>query len=977
MNRTIKKLILLFSISFVLHAQNLLPPVGEAWEVGRNVEAVSTYEITNVEGKAAFHINMTSQAGYTLYRHKITLAPGDYTFRVRASGTTRRGVHCEVYSFDEQGKPTMLMMLRSAAGAIEDTLLQQSFTVPANSKTVRIGMGISAGGECFCSEPELLKGKLPLPSEADEQDAEPIRTQWLANWIFLKNDPGEPRVDLSREIMLDTEPDYAFVQMTADNGYDFLVNGKNVGSDTDWRTVELYDITKYLHIGKNRLEVRVMNYDGVGGLLLQGQVTTASRKKIDILTDEQWSIVLPHGGKAELELNGKVPCSPWGNVEFHKMQPPKVYRLELVDSIAEVVAGDVLKFVFVPNQAILNKKELKLRFRFTDEAGRETPLSGLEPFVRLVPQKKRLFVEAFVSRFAMPGHYRAEIFGNGFVVPCGEVTVKPSQIPAGMGQPLPKPGLGNVIENGFYSQSLFIYSTSTPSEEHFRSWSQTGGHLYELGIKSGEWLNGNIFDTTNVERHLLSILEHDPLANVVLKVRIDVPGWWVDQHQDQIFRSNKNRYAQQSFCSVQWREDAMQAVCNTVDYLAARPAGRAIVGVLLMAFKGGEFQLWGEAEGEYDCSPMAQKAFADYQKGRGIGQPVQLPHPALGFPQGEITEEGARVCDLFYRFVAERHAENMAYFVNAFKGHYGERYAIGLYFGYGMEYAGHMSRMLLAGHLGLEKYLDNAKPDLISCPFSYGYRGAKRSHAYMYPVETARLHGALPIGENDIRNCFCPSLGDSSGSTILSLAESVADNRRIRAFGAMHGSLIRYLALDPNVDWYCNPAMVSAIRQDDAFARPLQANPIGGDNQVVLVVNLLEWTRGWRLPAKTFGLFGGQSRDILMRTGRPVSFVTMTDYLANIKKWKQAVIPIPGLLTEEQRVALEEAFGKLPAIRLEDGALLLVNGTWSVLDANASALELWKTFATDEALDAGYDAIWYVGPNFKFKWDGKRLASVP
>ena len=48
-----------------------------------------------------------------------------------------------------------------------------------------------------------------------------------------------------------------------------------------------------------------------------------------------------------------------------------------------------------------------------------------------------------------------------------------------------------------------------------------------------------------------------------------------------------------------------------------------------------------------------------------------------------------------------------------------------------------------------------------------------------------------------------------------------------------------------------------------------------------------------------------------------------------------------------------------------------------MLDANSSAEELWKNFATDEALEAGFDTVWYIGPNFKFKWDGKKLAAVP
>ena len=53
------------------------------------------------------------------------------------------------------------------------------------------------------------------------------------------------------------------------------------------------------------------------------------------------------------------------------------------------------------------------------------------------------------------------------------------------------------------------------------------------------------------------------------------------------------------------------------------------------------------------------------------------------------------------------------------------------------------------------------------------------------------------------------------------------------------------------------------------------------------------------------------------------------------------------------------------------GALLLTNGTWSVLGPDATPQELWKPFATEAALKAGYDTIWYIGDNFECQWNVK------
>ena len=801
-----------------------------------------------------------------------------------------------------------------------------------------------------------------------------VLSGWIAEWIYLKDDPGASRVDFSKTLVLKGEPTSAFLQITADNAYDLIVNGKKVGSDVNWQDAELYDIAKFLLKGENTLEVHVINHDGIGGLLLQGQIVDSSGAGTEILSDKSWRISLPDGKPAEITVHGKVPMPPWGDLPFHRVMPPKVLNLEVLESTTDIVAGDVIHYVFKASDEIFLKNSPKLTIRFADAEGRETPLSAFSEFVRIVPEYKRIYVELATSPYAMPGSYRVKIHGDDFVIPAQTVIIRPSSTTI-THKKFPKPSWENyhLCDNGA-TYPLITYSLySSIDEKHYRSWAQTGGHLYEANLPASYWNDSNMFSSSDCEHTLLKILENDPDASIVLKFRLDTPGWWVKAHPDDIFVSNKGRCALQSFCSHAWRKDAIEAVSRTLRELSVRPVGNAITGVLLMGFRGGEFQHWGEDTGEYDCSPVAKKAFADYLKSEGIEKEITLPHPALEFPLVKTDAEDALVRDLFFRFVAERQADNLAFFINEFRRRFHDRYAIGFYFGYGLEYAGSNTRMLLAGHLGLEPLLQQAPPDFLSSPLSYSLRPFNRSHAFMFPVESARLHNVMPIGENDIRNFLTPYTADTSGTTIFSLADSIADNRRIRLFEAAHGAIVRYLALHPTVDWYFDHSLVRSIRQDNEFVKPLVASPIGDNNQVVLVANYIEWTRGWRIPDKTFRTFAGDARDTLMRTGRDVSFVTFDDYINNVREWRNAMIPVPGLLTDAQRSALEEAHGKLPPMKLNDGALILRDGKWSVLGANATAKDIWKAFATNEALSAGFDTVWYIGGNFKFSWDGKRL----
>ncbi len=968
--------------AMLLSAQNLLPPVSDSWEVGRNADGISAFGIVERDGRPAFHVKVKADNAYTFYRSYGEFQPGDYTLSVEVTGESANGLAAEVYSFDKDGKPQLVMLTKTPIGVIGEPMwLHKTFTVPDDSAKLRVSVGLSGKGEGIFAQPILMAGRQPLPSGASKGPAlSEAQSKWIADWIWLKDDSGVPRVDFKKTIDLAAEPTSAFVQLTADNAYELFVNGKSIGGDVDWRSVELHDIAAILHKGKNTLEVRVTNFDEGGGLLLQGLVLDAAGGRTEIQSDGTWEIVLPDGQPAALAVLGKVPMAPWGELSFHQVMPPTVCTPKFVEATSRIMAGEVLHYVFIAPDILLKKKVLELKFRFWDATGRETPLSAFNDFVRLVPETRKAYVELATSPYAMPGTYRGEIHGAGLVIPVGEVTILPSATPPPTGFKYPFPSLSNIFKINELETSLCTHSLySSIEEEHYRSWAETGGHMYEVNLPAAHWTRQNMFASTECEGMLLKILENDPHAGIVLKFRLDTPSWWVATHPDDVFVSNNGRRVLQSFCSEAWRHDALEAICATVRELTARPAGQAIIGVLLMGFRGGEFQLWGEESGEYDCSPVAQEAFSKYLQ-ENMLEKISLPHPALQFPLGPVDEEGAHVRDVYFRFVAERQADNLAYFIREFQRRFGTRYAIGMYFGYGLEYAGSNTRMLLAGHLGLERLLANAPPDFLSCPLSYSLRPFKKSHAFMFPVDSARLHGTIPIGENDVRNCLAPQSEDSSSPTIFSLADTIADNRRIRLFEAAHGAIVRYLALHPTVDWYFDHAIVRSIRQDNEFVKPLMANRIGDDSQVVMAANYLEWTKGWRLPETLFRTFAGNARDTLMRTGRAVSFLTFDDfltssqyYVAAVRKWKHALIPLPGLLTDSQKAALEAAYGPLPPINSDDGALLLKDGNWSVLNAAATAEDIWRAFATPEALAAGYDTIWYIGGNFTYSWNGKTL----
>jgi hypothetical protein len=107
-----------------------------------------------------------------------------------------------------------------------------------------------------------------------------------------------------------------------------------------------------------------------------------------------------------------------------------------------------------------------------------------------------------------------------------------------------------------------------------------------------------------------------------------------------------------------------------------------------------------------------------------------------------------------------------------------------------------------------------------------------------------------------------------------------------------------------------------------------------------------------------------------MRTGRSVAFLLLDDVIANPGRWKCLAIPAPGLLPAEKLAALEAQYGKLPPLKSDTGALVIADGEITTAE---TIREMRDKLATQEALKAGWNVVWYIGGNFIGTWDGKKL----
>lgn len=135
----------------------------------------------------------------------------------------------------------------------------------------------------------------------------------------------------------------AKVAITADNAYELYVNGKPVGSDSDWTSLETYDITAQIRQGENAIAVKATDPGGdLGALLLEGAIVYTDNASTPIATDKTWKVStsLQEGWDSRdfddvlwsaPKVIGKPPVGPWGGIEHPSFVPKTPLHILSID----------------------------------------------------------------------------------------------------------------------------------------------------------------------------------------------------------------------------------------------------------------------------------------------------------------------------------------------------------------------------------------------------------------------------------------------------------------------------------------------------------------------------------------------------------------------------------------------------------------------------------------------------------------------
>ena len=136
---------------------------------------------------------------------------------------------------------------------------------------------------------ETMPGKIDAKVErVGESSAQSVPVKWI--WSVPGNRPAGETVVFKKSINL-TAKAVGRIIITCDNEYELVVNGKKVGGDADWETVERFDLSGYLKQGVNEFLVKARNLGGGpngAGLYAFIELTNLAGEKVTLTADRTW-----------------------------------------------------------------------------------------------------------------------------------------------------------------------------------------------------------------------------------------------------------------------------------------------------------------------------------------------------------------------------------------------------------------------------------------------------------------------------------------------------------------------------------------------------------------------------------------------------------------------------------------------------------------------------------------------------------------
>ena len=485
----------------------------------------------------------------------------------------------------------------------------------------------------------------------------------------------------------------------------------------------------------------------------------------------------------------------------------------------------------------------------------------------------------------------------------------------------PSDGIPTLFINGRPDSSM-VYMTYHPNSRYFAQFGQAGVRLFsfsstptasEYGLSPLTWVGPDTYDYSNLDKRARTALDLVPDGYFFPRIYLFSPAWWDKEHPDDLVtydpgdgrprpfaRDGKKRAP--SWASQPWRADTAEAIRRYIQYIERSPYADRVIGYHLASGTTEEWMMWGANENQWvDYCPANVAAFRAWLTRRygsddALRRAWHTDKVALNTATIPTRTARARtrfgllrdpsveqdVID-FTLYNADLVAETIAYFARVVKEATRRKKLVGVFYGYVLQLMG--QRQQNAGHLALDRVLNNADIDFITSPTSYAFRtpGTGYSH-FMSLTDSVKLHGKLWIDENDIRTWLTPGKIGAWGKT-GTYAETLKQEQRELA--SVLGQGCGQWWFDMGGGWFDDSQMMDQISRMRRIADKTLGRPRRSVAEIAVVVDdkSLAYLRPGNPLSSPLML---QVLPHLARTGAPLSYYALSD-LADAPKHRMYV----------------------------------------------------------------------------------------
>lgn len=182
----------------------------------------------------------------------------------------------------------------SSGGVIADRNQASEWRFGRWCRALQCAVCILSGWVVFPVTAEIVDGNDFVENPEVEGVNHTLDPDWgVGAWIWSLEtyDKQTCRLWRSFEIPRGSTVARAQVRIGVDNGYRLMLNGRELGSGSDWRSITEYDVSLLLDPGRHVLAVEAFNDNREAGLVFGMSVELTDGRKIEIPSDTKWRIV--------------------------------------------------------------------------------------------------------------------------------------------------------------------------------------------------------------------------------------------------------------------------------------------------------------------------------------------------------------------------------------------------------------------------------------------------------------------------------------------------------------------------------------------------------------------------------------------------------------------------------------------------------------------------------------------------------------